>query len=806
MQIANDLASRKLCHPLIPSVYARPSDYLKAFNYRLEQAVQLLKGQNPDAKLVIFIDAADNAEMAAEEYNERASFAKDLIRQKLPDGVVTVFLCRSYRIEKLNPPVGFAGLQLRAFSEAETEKLIRQKFSNATCHDVQEFHRLSSQNPRVQATALEQGFSLPETLFKLGPNPTTAEDAIKGIFEQSITQLLDAVPRAEAQQIKVLCEALAALRPFIPIKVLALASSMDESAIKSFLVDLGRPLSMTGDAVQFFDEPSETWFRETYKPTQTKLTTFINNIRPLAKKNSYVASALPQLMLEAGHYEELVKLVLEDTELPDENPVDRRNASLQRLQFALKAALRTEHYDDAAKLALKAGGETAGNDRQQRLFQENTDLVSQLLPDHRLREIVAQKSFSTDWHGGHHAYEASLLSGCLETLPESRSYLRLAYRWVHNWSKLSKEEREGKKMHDHDIAEMALCRLYLNGPEAFVSELESWTPRSVAYRVGQIVFRKLIDLGKFELLDLIAVHSVGKLCILLALIDTQNSILRYPAAEVVKEALEGLRKCPRQLKKFQGGPSYEAPILSVVNSVVQAAIAHNINPYNEIADILDIYIPEPEKYYFSRHSDEPRSTILRATCMRAALRGEVIELSDLAKPEIKEQLEKESRHRNRETQEFLENVGVALPWHKLWTRALLGRVKEKELEVEIEQCRSASNSAAHTYYSDDRLMSKEISRLWVEILLLTDPTLQKMEQFVTWKDSLNQKLFTPVLTWLAKLCTRTEAYRDYSYIFAREALGIIDQDRMDAEQKVESYIEISRAIYALDKDESLYYF
>ena len=806
VQIANELASLKLCHPLIPSVHAQPSHYLKAFNYRLEQAVQLLRGQNPDAKLVIFIDAADNAEMAAEEYNERASFAKDLIRQKLPDGVVPVFLCRSHRIAKIDPPVVYVDLPLRAFSEAETDKLIRQKFPDATRHDGQEFHHLSSQNPRVQATALERGLSLPQTLSMLGPNPTTAEDAIKGIFEQSIKQLLDAVPKAEARQIKALCEALAALRPFIPIQVLALASGMDESAIKSFLVDLGRPLSITGNAVQFFDEPSETWFRETYKPTKAKLTTFINAIRPLAKENSYVASALPQLMLEAGHYGELVKLVLEDAELPNENPVDRRNASLQRLQFALKAALRMKRYDDAAKLALKAGGETAGNDRQQALLQENTDLVSQLLPDHRLREIVAQKAFSTGWHGGHHAYEASLLSGCPETLPESRSYLRLAHKWVHNWSKLSKKDRKEEEMRDHDIAEMALCRLYLNGAEAFVEELESWSPKSVAYRVSLIVFRKLIDLGKFELFDEVATHSVGNLCIFLALIDAQNPILRYPATEVAKEALDGLRKYPRQLKTFQVGPSYEEPLLSVVNSVVQAAITHKTNPHNEIADILDIYIPEPEKYYFSRHSDEPRFTLLRANCMRAALRGETIELSDLAKPKVKEQLEKESHYHNRDTQEFLEDVGSALPWHKLWTRVLLGQVEAKEMDVEIEQCLSASKSAARTYHRDDRFTSKEISRLWVEILLLSDPTLQRMEKFLAWKDSLEQKLFTPALTRLAKLCARTEVYKDHSYTFAQEAFEIIDQDRMDAEQKVESYIEISRAVYALEKKEALHYF
>ena len=806
VQLANELASLKLCHPLIPSVHAQPSDYLKAFIYRLEQAVQLLRGQNSDAKLVIFIDAADNAEMAAEEYNERASFTKDLIRQKLPEGVVPVFLCRSHRIAKLDPPVIYVDLQLRPFSEAETEKLIKQKFPDATWHDVQEFHRLSSQNPRVQATALERGLSLPQTLSMLGPNPTTAEDAIKGIFEQSIKQLLDAVPKADVRQIKTLCEALATLRPFIPIEVLALASGMDESAIKSFLVDLGRPLSFIGGAVQFFDEPSETWFRETYKPAKAKLITFINSIRPLAKENSYVASALPQLMLEAGQYEELLRMVFEDAELPIENPVDRRNASLQRLQFALKAALRMKRYDDAAKLALKAGGETAGNDRQQTLLQENTDLVSQLLPDHRLREIVAQKPFSTGWHGGHHAYEASLLSGCPKTMPEARSYLRLAYKWVRNWSKLPKEDRKDEKMGDQDIAEMALCQLYLNGADKFVEELESWKPRSVAYRVGLIVFRNLIDLGKFELLDEVAPRSCGNLCILLALIYAQNSILRYPAVEVAKEALDGLRKYPRQIKKFQVGPSYEEPLLSVVNSVVQAAIAHETKPQNWIADILDIYIPEPERYYFSRHSDEPRFTILRANCMRAALRGETIELTDLAKTKVKEQLEKESHYHDSDTQEFIENVGTALPWHKLWTRVLLGQVEAEEIDVEIEQCLSATKRATRTYDRDDRFTSKEVSRLWIEILLLSDPRPQRMEKFLTWKDSLKQKLSTPALTGLAKLCARTEAYKDYSYTFAQEAFDIIDQDRLDAEQKVDSYLKISRAVFALEKKEALHYF
>ena len=109
--------------------------------------------------------------------------------------------------------------------------------------------------------------------------------------------------------------------------------------------------------------------------------------------------------------------------------------------------------------------------------------------------------------------------------------------------------------------------------------------------------------------------------------------------------------------------------------MVQAAIVREAAQRSEIADVLDIYIPSPEKYYFSRHSDEPRFTLLRANCLRAALRGESIELSDLAKPDVKMQMEKESHYHDRDTQEFLADVGAVLPWHRLWTRTFLGQLQ-----------------------------------------------------------------------------------------------------------------------------------
>jgi len=64
-------------------------------------------------------------------------------------------------------------------------------------------------------------------------------------------------------------------------------------------------LLITGETIQFFDEPAETWFRERFKPAAGELAAFLANLKPLAANSAYVASVLPQLMLEAGQFDEL---------------------------------------------------------------------------------------------------------------------------------------------------------------------------------------------------------------------------------------------------------------------------------------------------------------------------------------------------------------------------------------------------------------------------------------------------------------------------------------------------------------------
>jgi len=102
------------------------------------------------------------------------------------------------------------------------------------------------------------------------------------------------------------------------------------------------------------------------------------------------------------------------------------------------------------KMMLKAGGESAGDERQRKLLQANTDLAAVFMESDRIQELVSRRTFGSGWVGSHHVYEAGLLSGRSELLGDARSRLRMAREWLRNWSQLPSEEREREKVEDDE--------------------------------------------------------------------------------------------------------------------------------------------------------------------------------------------------------------------------------------------------------------------------------------------------------------------------------------------------------------------
>lgn len=808
-QIANELAAKGLCHPLIPTAHADGPSYVRAFMYRLNQAVKLVRLAAPEAVLCIVVDAGDNAQMAAEEVGQTRSFVRDLLREALPEGVRLVVLCRSdkHRKEMLDAPVGTLWLELKPFSRTETASYLRQTFPGASEQDVDEFHRLSSQNPRVQALALSRNLPLPETLRLLGPNPTTVESAIGSLLNDAIAKLRDSVGPVEKQRVDRICAGLAALRPLIPISVLSQISGVSEEAVRSFALDLGRPLLVAGDTVQFLDEPVETWFREQFKPSAAAMVEFIRDLKPLATTSAYVASVLPQLMLEAAQFSELVALALTSEALPETSPLEKRDVELQRLQFALKASLRSKRYLDAAKLALKAGGETAGDDRQRKLIQSNTDLAAIFVETDVIQEIVSRRTFGTDWVGSHNAYEAGLLSGRTELVGDARSRLRMAYEWLRNWSRLSPEERKEEEVSHDDIAELCMAQLNIHGASAAARDLGRWKPREVSFHCGRLVARRLVEHGRLKAVNDLAIAAENNLCLLLAIVLELRVVQEAPSTEVVSRAFGLVSEARVKLKSRDGWDQKES-VLDAVTALVEDALRLSLCSHIAAAELLTRYLPDTPPRGLSSRFAGPRFAVLRAYCLKAALEGRAVELIDLAHAELKTELEKTPRHHSsREAQEFEEDIGALLPWHQLWAAVLLGRVRKKDLPARIASTREVSSKAARIHHRDEVRASNEIALIWFDVLHFLDAVDEaSLSGLTSWIEGLKRPLYTPTLNGLAKLGSRKQATTALALKFAADAFELLSEERADAESKSNGYVDVARSVLAISAGEAKGYF
>lgn len=808
VQIANELSARGLCHPLIPSPHADPSDYMRAFIYRLVQSITSLRSKNSQALLCIIVDAADNAQMAAEEIGEARSFVRDLLREQLPDGVRLVALCRTHRRKALDPPPDALQLELQPFSRDETAIHLRQSFPEATEQDVDEFHRLSSQNPRVQAMALSREAPLSDILRALGPNPTTVEDTIRGLLDRSMAKLRDESGAAEKHQIDRICAGLAILRPLIPLSVLASISGVDEAAIRSFAVDLVRPLFIAGGTVQFVDEPAESWFRERFKPKANELATFVASLKPLAISSPYVASVLPQLMLEAGQLEELVALALSSEALPSTNSVEKRDIELQRLQFALKASLRAKRYTDAAKSALKAGGESAGDERQRKLLQANTDLAAVILGSNRIQELVARRAFGSGWVGSHHAYEAALLSGRSELLGDARSRLRMALEWLRNWSQLSHEERKKEEVSDSDILEIAMASFNVDGPDSCAHHLRGWRPRYVSFRVGRMLAERFVDHGRYQDLSQLALAARNDLYLILAITLELREIHREPPKSVV-ERIFRLLSNPRVRFEVTNYWDGEVDTIRAVTALVEAAYRLSVSTPDAVISLLTRYLSaSPPRGLSSRSDKRRRFTLLRAYALRAALSNQSLDLIDLAHEELRKELETPRHYsESQDAREFRENVGSLLPWHRLWAEAFVGRTPPADLANAISEAKAVLEKAERTSYWNWSHTCDEIARIWLDILLTVESTDSMLfDMFDQWIASLKRPLFNTTLAHLARLAARSPMLKPRAFTYASMASDLIRDAREDAGLKSDSYVRLARAVLAVGRRDAEDYF
>jgi len=715
IQIVNELAVLGLCETLIPRLGELDDALIRSFLLRLNAAGKALEQNGNDGFIAVFIDAADNAEMAAEEFGD-SCFVKHLLREELPTNCRIIASCRSERLYLLDPKLSVIQIPLMSFSKTETQNYLRTHYPNSSEHDVLEFHRLTGGNPRVQANAINLNkHSLTAVLTSLGPGQTVNEQIAQQLHT-AIEKLKEHHTTIYQTQIDAICLGLSNLHPFIPLEILASAALVEQTTIRSFVADLGRPLWISENSVQFRDEPTETWFREQFSASSEQIETYIDRLKPLATKYNYVAEVLPPLLLGAKKYVELIKLALSDELLP-ESPIDKRNVRIYRLQFSFKAALKQKKYADAAKLSLRAGEEVAGDKRQLELLRKNTDLIAPLQSSQRVQELAFRQQLSGGWDGSKNIYSAALLSTVEDFKGEARGYLRSSNNWLKLYfdeRKNNKENPHEERLHDDEIAEMAFANLNLFGTEALIKFINSWRPPELAFRITKLLVTRLIDSGRFSTVDELSQLACRNIYVMLAIADELIQIGKFPSPQVLLPSLILLGHRRTRIKREKHHWHSEDLDFAMI-SFVEACVASKLCQ-SKIQRVINRYSSTSSTYAIhSDHADSrERIGFIRIVALKAALSGKwEVNLNSLMPDKWSES--PKNYDTEQDIKRFEQVVGGLLPWYIVRARLLAGYEEDVGELIQSADLQS-KNALAQRYQSHDRLPF-ELTHARFELLL-----------------------------------------------------------------------------------------
>lgn len=802
VQLANQLAGAGLCDPLVPANPAPPaSDYSRAFMARVRAAAESLAVSSPDGLLVLAIDAADNAVIAAREQDTGRSFVSDLLREELPANVRVVEFCRTERIQTLDPPPGTTELELSGFGPEQSRQHLESRFGPVQAADASEFHHRTGGNAGVQDQVMCETQTVQDCLTRLGEvsggDVATVDDLLTRLVEETIYH-----DPGNAPAIRMMCQALAVLRPRIPVTVLVSLCGISSSLVRSFAADLHGSLLADGDTLQFRDEPTETWFRSRFMPHGEELAAIVERLRPLADSSAYAAASLPYLLWESGDFGQLVSLALTDDALPAGNDLERDQIAQQRVQFALKAALRQRAYLPAARLALRAGAQGAGHSRLLRLLRKNPDLAGAFLDAQTIEDVVAARDLTGSWPNSNLVHEGALLSFAPSQQDNARSRLRSAIDWTVAWVNAPREEHERHGVDADDIADIGIGLLNVDGPAACTEFLQRWRPPTAPLKPAAIIASRLAQHGRVaDISALLSQHDAGEY-LLAGVASAAAQAGLVPEAPAMERCVAMLRARTEAL----AAPSLsfrerdDPDVTLAVCWIVALGVRYRQLSAPEAERTLTLYLPATLPESAGSRWQTGSSTAIKGLALLSRLRGERFDVNAFAPAAVAE-AGQDAHLYSQAAAEFKANIEPFAAWAELWAGTMLGQTADTGAEVQ----RALQTLRPVPDYRTPYMFINAAARTGSFLLASAAPGMPR-GQFAGWVRTSHRYLSRDALTDIVQQAAGSAELHDLALEVAELIAAGIAASHDSAETRIEDLVRLSRAIYRLSPDESRAYF
>lgn len=543
VHIANELACRGLCDPLLPST-SNSEDILRAFRVRLEQAVATLQRSSADRQLVLLLDAIDNAGEIARDRNQD-SFPR-LLLQSLEHGAPiaglrVVVSARTHRRLAATGEISADELELQSFVERETREFLRTRVPKLTETMVQVGQARSQGNARVlEHLAAEPDSLAPSEIDK----PIALDDLIQHRIDQA---LVEARKLGNAEHsIRAFLAGLATLPPPVPLKEFAQVNGIPEGAVVSFAADLSPLLEKTKHGLMFRDEPTETLIRRKYAGDAAPLRELAANLFAMQAESVYAATTLPDLLLRLEDGEKLFQLAF-DHRLPASitGAVGQQAIRHARLRTAVAHAVRVNDLLHLVPLLVELSTLAAMDQRGTTYLLDYPDLVVASADPDSLRRIFDAR---TKWAGSRHARLAiahALMGETAEAIWHAQ--------WVCEWREHYFNRRIDDQDRAHptvlDMASPPFCCLLEGDGLAAARDLSGWVSAEYGYDVARATFELA---RRPEAAPILAPGVVG------ACVDAMTSI--GPLAAAIRYIAGNPEQQRLQLKSLAAACTAGAPV------------------------------------------------------------------------------------------------------------------------------------------------------------------------------------------------------------------------------------------------------
>ena len=467
IHIANTLAFRGLCDPILPDATDVES-LLRTFRRRLTQCVSTVKRVASGRELVLLIDAIDNAELIAQERNERAfpSLLLESLHHTPIPGVKLIVSCRTERKPSIHAPC--QELDLRPFTIDETTAYLRPRLKKVSQAEINVAQSRSGGNPRVLEYLVKSDRSL------LDKSEIHKGVELDDLIQQRLSDALDAAfQRGNKQEdTDAFLAGLAILPPPVPLDEYAGAHGMEQSAIESFAADLRPLLERTNQGLMFRDEPTETLVRNRYGSLKSALRRVAENLSARQDTSVYAARALPSLLQVLDEDQKLFELAFDDR-MPQQitSTVGKRNIRHARIKAAVLHAAIKGDYNRLVQLIVELSTLAAVDQRGTSFILDYPDLVVAAHDVDAKRRLFETK---TGWPGARHARLAiaNSLAGDFE---EAYRHAIATDEWFDYYRR---DDRDNRPDHPRpeacDVAAVPFFLVCENRPQHAVHILKGW--------------------------------------------------------------------------------------------------------------------------------------------------------------------------------------------------------------------------------------------------------------------------------------------------------------------------------------------